>query len=323
MIGVMLLHIGDDYIYVIEGEPNYYYTIGNLCLSLTLFGVPCFLMISGGFLLSNNRNKDFGYFYKKSFRHIGLPVLIMSLLYVLYNIAKLYYHKSIGMEVLDTPITYLKEWLIGSPFYHMWYMYMLITIYLLVPVLIRAKEQMTWAELRNLAIFSMITSIIMMHTTEFKVHWGLKGVVFLSYFLIGDVIKTYYEGRKSEKAGKYILFGYLILFAFFLYREYTVRSGVDDFLYKDAGNFSIFVVLASILIFSGFANVNVKGNWSRIAEKSFYMYLLHAGIIDVTYNIVPERGNPIFVVPFMFVLSFACSYIFSAIVLNIEKRIKK
>lgn len=321
MICVMLLHIGDDYFYLRDGEPMYYYTLSNFCLALTLFGVPCFIMLSGGFLLSNKRNRDFKNFYKKSFRKLGLPALIMSLLYVLYNIVKIYYHRGIGIEVTDTPMTYLKEWMVGLPFYHMWYMYMFLTIYLLVPILLRAKEQMTWNEWRNFAIVSMAASMIMEKTTEFEVQWGLKGILFLSYFLMGDVIKTYYENHKDRKTGQYIVFGCLILFAFFLYREYVVRSGTDPIIYYSK-NFSAFVVIASILIFAGFTNVNVKGNWPRIGEKTYYMYLVHAGVIDVTYNIIPERGNPIFIIPFMFLVTFVGSYFISSIVMNVEKRMK-
>lgn len=72
MVCIMLIHIGDDYgVYILEGEPFYYFSLGNICLTLTTFAVPCFLMISGAFILSDSKNRDFKLFYKKSLFHMA------------------------------------------------------------------------------------------------------------------------------------------------------------------------------------------------------------------------------------------------------------
>ena len=63
MICITLIHIGDDYgVYILAEEPGYFFSLGNICLTLTTFAVPCFLMISGAFILPDSENKDFKLF---------------------------------------------------------------------------------------------------------------------------------------------------------------------------------------------------------------------------------------------------------------------
>lgn len=321
MICVMLLHIGDDYgIYIVAGEPSYFFTLGNICVTLTTFAVPCFLMTSGALLLANPNNKDFKAFYRKSFYHIGLPTLLVSALYVCYNIVKLYYHISLGMEVSDTPAKYFAEWLRGDPFYHLWYMYMLVGIYLLVPILIRVRESLDFDIWKKIAGFSLAASVVLWYTSSFKVHWGLEGCVYLSYFLAGDVLRTYYSNHAEKKMAGKIGAGFFVLALYCIAREYLIRNDMRQYLFASMGNFHPLVMTAAILIFAGFSNLKTERKWHKAAEKSFYMYLLHAGMIDVMYIVLPERWNPVCFIPVMLIAAFIASYIASAFLLAIQKK---
>lgn len=321
MVCIMLLHIGDDYgMYILADEPVYFFSMGNLCVTLTTFAVPCFLMTSGAMLLSNPQNKNFIFFYKKSFLHIALPTLLVSALYVCYNIVKLYHHISLGMEVSDTPAKYFGEWFRGEPFYHLWYMYMLVGIYLLVPILIRVKELLDFEIWKKIAEFSIVASVVSWCTSSFKVHWGLEGCLYLAYFLIGDVLRTFYSNHREKKTVGKIGIGFSILVFYCIAREYLIRNNMRQYLFAFMGNFHPLVIAAAIFIFAGFCNLKTKRKWHKIAEKSFYMYLLHAGVIDVMYIILPERWNPICFIPVMLAATFIISYFASAFLLALQKR---
>ncbi len=321
MICITLIHIGDDYgVYILAEEPGYFFSLGNICLTLTTFAVPCFLMISGAFILPDSENKDFKLFYRKSLLHIGIPTLSVSALYVCYNIIKLYYHKSIGMEISDTPAKYFEEWFRGEPFYHLWYMYMLTGIYLLVPLLIRIRESVDFEIWKRIASVSLASSVILWSTSSFKVHWGIEGSAYLGYFLMGDVLRTYFDSHEKKKASGRIWTGFFILLLYCIFREYLTRNGMQKYLFSFMGNFHPLVMVASIFVFAGFSNLKIKRNWHKIAEKSFYMYLLHAGVIDVMYIILPERWNPVFFIPVMLVVTFLISYFVSAFLLFLQKK---
>ncbi len=61
---------------------------------LSRFAVPCFIMLSGAFVLADERNQEYQYFYKKTFKNIGIPTLVFSIFYFLCSylgvIVKLY-----------------------------------------------------------------------------------------------------------------------------------------------------------------------------------------------------------------------------------------
>lgn len=122
---------------------------------VTRFVVPCFLLISGAFLLSNDKNAEWGNFYKKSFRKLGIPLLLISIVYVLYYYARnIWYLYSKTYEKISWTEPLL-NWLKGILGKHLWYMYMLVVLYLLVPWLIRMKKELSnrqWDKLGLLLI---------------------------------------------------------------------------------------------------------------------------------------------------------------------------
>lgn len=56
------------------------FNIYSLINIITRFSVPCFVMLSGAFILSNERNADYKHFYAKSFCKIGIPLVIILIL---------------------------------------------------------------------------------------------------------------------------------------------------------------------------------------------------------------------------------------------------
>ena len=116
---------------------------GTLLIShVARFSVPCFLMLSGAFLLADGRNADYKYFYKKSVKNIGITGSIFCLLYVLYRMTTvtlgtfvLHTHsvEALGSRLLKIFIDLLSGQISG----HLWYLYTLIGVYLAVPFVIR------------------------------------------------------------------------------------------------------------------------------------------------------------------------------------------
>lgn len=147
---VVAIHVSSPFIWVMTNDPQYAgmefkedifnNTVWNV---LSRFAVPCFVMLSGAFILANNKNAHFSYFYKKSFHKFFIPLLLFSFLYYLCsNILILGRHLLIQKpDVLSWGVFFepLLNWLKGGPFYHLWYMYMLVGLYLFAPVLVILK----------------------------------------------------------------------------------------------------------------------------------------------------------------------------------------
>ncbi len=137
-------------------------------------------MMSGIFALSNDKNKNYKYFYRKSIKNIFLPGLIFSLASGLFLII-----------VYKEPIlSTIQKVLAGNQFYHMWYIYMLFPVYLLVPIVIRFKEDIGE---RN---FKIVSIFFLYDITSFSNNLNI-GVSFLyvSYLMFGYTVNSFIKKK--------------------------------------------------------------------------------------------------------------------------------
>lgn len=118
--------------------------------SITRFAVPCFFMLSGAFILADERNADYKYFYKKSIKNIGITGALFCLLYVLYRIAKLlisaFLHKKDTDIIISGIISIIKSLIVGSPCGHLWYLFTLAGLYLAAPFVIHLAADLRGGE---------------------------------------------------------------------------------------------------------------------------------------------------------------------------------
>ncbi len=145
---VVMLHVSGSFL-----QPNEIGAFENCHLPVMVlnhivrFAVPCFFMLSGAFILADERNADYKYFYKKSFKNIGITSVIFCVLYVIYGVVKLmagvFIFKKHGTDhVLPGMISVFKNIVAGSPYYHLWYLFTLVGLYLAAPFVIRLSSNL-------------------------------------------------------------------------------------------------------------------------------------------------------------------------------------
>lgn len=266
--------------------------IGFIALFDTLprFAVPCFFMLSGAFLLDNPQNREYRYFYRKSFKSIGIPILLFSLLYLGYSEARpvVYFLRGEGASHLLPPVLDLLR---GAPFYHMWYMYTLIGIYIAIPAVIRLKESLGETAFSKLSWIFLVVAIISGWTSKFSINWSCGRVICsMGYVLIGYELRR--NSRKNAvKALFFIIFGIcveLIVFAI-QYRHSCAGISEADEALSLVHEYNPFVALASLLIFHGFALLPMNSQkCTKLAYNTFPVYLIHAGVWDVLTFLLPS-----------------------------------
>lgn len=92
-----------------------------------LWCIPVFVMISGALLLDDSRNETTMCFYKKRMRRIGVPLVFWSFFYLVVR-------KVVGHEELTVRYV-IKLILTAEPYYHLWFLYMIVGLYLITPML--------------------------------------------------------------------------------------------------------------------------------------------------------------------------------------------
>ncbi|CAI1596104.1 acyltransferase [Serratia proteamaculans] len=288
------------------------FLIGNFINSFSLICVPLFVIISGYFVLNNTRNTDIKTFYTKYFFNIVVPVVAYSLFYIIYSLYKVkVFHEGSVKDVIYTLA-------MGKPYYHLWYMYMLIGLYLLVPFIIKAfdgyeDKVIFYASGYFLAMAAV--SSAWYYVFEVKKFWPLDFVTYLGYFIFGM-----YLARKTNPTSRYLNLGMY----FFASAGILILSTKTYHLAANHSYFFSYVSVLTIVSAIGFFNfiralkINANPVLSFASKYSFRVYLVHAFFLDIIFSIF---GNDPWIhsIPLISILviasaTLALSYSFSLLV---------
>ena len=286
-IAIIMIHVSDTwFVNAIEDISENGLRIENLqapavvCIyhSISGFAVPCFLLLSGAFILDNERNSDYKTFYSKTFSKIGVTTIVFSLLYILYRIPLCFVGEDRGISTL------LKDIIRGMPMYHMWYLYMLIGIYAMVPVVLRFKNSISERNFYRISfVFLVLASASRWTTKNVRLMWDIgQSFEYLGYFMVGYSIRKMCKKRNNKKACLMILGGLLfeLCAAGLEYKEIVDGVLANELRYAITSPYSPLIVSASVLIFYGFTLLNVNKNFTKCSSLTFYIYLIHAGVWD-------------------------------------------
>lgn len=286
-IMVIIIHVSAYYVLSYEKTGGSYFTIGNLWDSFARPAVPIFILLAGKYALSNEKNIEIDYYYKKILKNIYIPTFIYSSLYFVYSYFLIIIKYILNFEIKDkySPV---KKLIIGVPFYHLWYLYMAIGLYLLVPFLIRLRIKIGEKIFRNIGIFFIFLGFvtlllqnyleqidfynredILKYLRYFWIFNQFKFINYLGYFMLGYSLKDKKINFKVGIIGA--LISLLVMF-------FVVEVTKNQFYYSN--NF-LFVISASVLLYLSFLNLKIDKNISLITKKTFSIYLLHAGILNI------------------------------------------
>lgn len=281
--------------------------------TLSYFAIPCFLMLTGAFV--DKRFEDVPAFYKKSLVKLGVPTLIFSILYSVWYILLAAKGGNVTLGLQNVAKYWKTGWL-GHP---LWYMYMLVGLYAMIPIVQKAIAG-TKTNIFTISIIFCIWAVISSYTSTVTVTYNLGRVaMLLSYAVMGYAIKSTFYNKSTKLAVILILSGILLLNVNGVLVHYCLKN---DLNWRAWGsNFSPFVMLGSILIFTGFCKIDCSHE-VKLAKYTFIIYLFHKGVLEVVQfavgKVLPtERSISLVLVTIVaevvgvFFLSLALSFIYS------------
>lgn len=271
---VIILHIAGGYVNSGMDGNNYDFSfwVGNVVDSFSRICVPLFVLISGMFLLG--RNESFLQSYKKRASRIAVPLIVWSLIYLTYQ-ALVNFIITGSFDVIDL----VNSLALGVPFYHMWYLYMIIGLYLLIPVLNNfILPELSRGSLWSLAYVFLAFGIL---NVGYNFILGNKPIFllwfidYLGYFLLGYLIKG-----SALKIPLKILWGtYIISSLSIALLSYITAKNFHSFYFYEY--LTPFVIISSLSIYKLFHQITIKNNiLSKIDHLTLGVYLIHAGVLD-------------------------------------------
>ena len=282
--------------------------------------VPIFVMITGYLLLNPEREIPLEKIIKK---------YVFKILVVLFSFGTFYswlelIFDSHKISILQLPKA-IYNVIIGKTWDHMWYLYMLIGLYFIIPILKKFINSATKKDLDYFLIINIIfLSIFPMINYLLKINIGFTipiATLYPAYLVLGYYIGNDYISIKN----KYLfLIGAIDILVFISASVLDMKYGLTQF--RKLGEFnSIFVLSFGIFLFmiikqaKDFCNKHYNIIIKLISRCSFGIYIIHMFFINILYKVLklnPLNYNSLILIPFaiiVFALSFISTYIFTKI----------
>jgi surface polysaccharide O-acyltransferase-like enzyme len=313
---VILVHCS-GFPFRIPSEPNptilFDWFSADVWAAIGYLGVPLFVMLSGALLLDPAKaDEPAKVFFKKRFNRIGIPLVFWSMLYFAWNF---YIH--------NKPLTLasVSEGIIGGSYYHIWFLYLLIGLYLVTPILrILVKNLSRRMFTYLLAVwFAGTVFVPIVHTfTNFNYNPVMVVIEgWVGYYLLG----IYLLNAKASKwkLGVILFFGvvaavigdWLVTASFG--ESYTgFFHGYLSFnmILASAALFTLFVFTPKARVESRYGVVNRFVGW--VGQNTLPIYLIHMMVLETIslglLGVTPiYSGNPLLDVPMLTALTFGLS----------------
>ena len=250
-------------------------------MDLVTWCVPIFLLISGYLFLNPERILTYPVMIKKYCRRIALAILLFGVPYAASELVVA--ERTFRIRMIPEA---LKMTLMGHTWSHMWYLYLILFLYLITPLLKKV--------LRVLPVWGVVAMMAV-------IFLGSSVAPFLNKVLDVNSIPVLPDG------GVYFL--YYLCGYFFAVREVCVDKGrnvwltaavavlaLGMILSRTLAGFSIqmaynypFTVLLAVLLFAAGWNGSIKKHripWQEAGALSFAVYLVHPVYVNLLYKFV-------------------------------------
>ncbi|NRY60836.1 acyltransferase [Clostridium beijerinckii] len=230
--------------------------------------VPLFIMLSGA-LIINGKEESLKKFYFKRFSSTIMPFFVYSLFYIC-----VFKYKA-DIFNLKTFGTALIEMIRGPVFYHLWFVYTIVGIYIFAPFVKIMLKNLSEEMLLNLIIIIVFISIIFTYMPLLGISIGVDSIIFIGYidyfvvgyFLTKNIARLHYN--------KIIIFGAI---SFILSLLISVKfDNYQDIIYGSSPTM--------ILISSAFFMYFIKNKDKIVNNEKSILYKIITFTSQYTFSI--------------------------------------
>lgn len=286
-------------------------------------GVTIFIMISGALFLRPEKENSIKKLLGKNILRIFLCLLIFGSLFALMEIV--FVNKTFKVSFIFESLLRMLQ---NKSWGHLWYLYMLIGLYLITPILKvfinNCSDTKLYYFLIILFIFNFIIPLIN-GITGMQVAFTISFAgTNLFFYLLGYV----FHSRKIVIPKSVALCG-LIIGICYLFLMYLLNSPIDvqKVTYSNNFNIDILVDLIPVSIFVLFCNEEDMKKTkivSYMSEQSFGVYIFHAVFLNFIYKVLklPSQFYKGIKLLLLWVIVFIITLLLSLIVTTVLRKIK-
>lgn len=304
-VAVIILHVAAQNWATVDIS-SFEWKVFNIFDSAVRFSVPMFVMISGALFLNNDKKISIKNLYLKNILRIATAFIFWSLFYA---IDKLF----MGVDIKTAVMCFIE----GN--YHMWFLFMIVLLYAMVPVLRKVTESKQTTEyfivvglvvsfliprtifLLQCLDLPIISKVIPSINSVYLKMMSEFGLGYIIYFVIGYYLARFGVSNIWQKIFYFLAIVGIIAIAFLTDWHSNKIGGASVGFYN---NFSISNLFVSVGVFlfvkerckkSVFTGKSLK-SLKALSKYSFGTYLVHAFVLDklnIWFNINTLSFNPI------------------------------
>lgn len=273
-------------------------------MDLVTWCVPIFLLISGYLFLNPERTLTYPVMIKKYCRRIALAILLFGVPYAASELVVA--ERTFRIRMIPEA---LKMTLMGHTWSHMWYLYLILFLYLITPLLKKVLRVLpVWGVAAVMAVIFLGSSVAPFLNKVLDVNSIPvlpDGGVYFLYYLCGylfavrevcvDKAESSGTSGKGMEAGldtepvrgKRIGNVWLMAAAVLMMGMILSRT-LAGFSIQMAYNYP-FTVLLAVLLFAAGWNGSIKKHripWQEAGALSFAVYLVHPVYVNLLYKFV-------------------------------------
>lgn len=186
VVAIVVLHTAANGVTrLLLGSPDWW--LANFLDSAARAGVPLFLMLTGALLL-NRPVEPATQFYRRRFHKLGMPLLLWSAFYLIWSALKAKVKQQ--PYQLDQAVDAL---LSGTPYFHLWFIFMLAGVYLVLPWLRLIWQPLCW---RNRLLLTSCALLLQqsLHLSAVSIGywptlpWFCWFIAYLPYLFLGALL---------------------------------------------------------------------------------------------------------------------------------------
>ncbi|WMD19373.1 acyltransferase family protein [Achromobacter seleniivolatilans] len=310
--GVILIHSCGAAFYAFGKSPLTDWLSANALDSVVRVAVPLFVMISGAMLLKPGMPIA-------TPRDILRRVLKVLIPLIFWSAAHLYRNNALGSygEGLLTIFT-------QPAMYHLWFVYMIVGLYLLLPFF-----QAIYEALRTKPALSVYFFVVWFVITCVPLYWPLRvlGIMqqgsFLGYggfFILGGLI----NGIRRESIPRWLcvaVYAACSAITFYLTWRFSEQAGVA--VERAYVYFTPNVVIGTIAAFLAFSTIELSGRpaafFQWLGDRSFIIFFVHVVVLEhvrysATIRMLTEHLPMFFVILLISLSTFFFSCLIAAVI---------
>ncbi len=251
--------------------------IANFFNASVRWSVPVFVMISGALLLDSRGNENCIRFFSKRAKRLLVPVLFWTCFYYFFR----YSHGGLTVKQAISGV------LRGTPFYHLWYLYMIPGLYLFTPAL-RIYVAHSSSGDRIFLIILIFTVSIFQDIISTFIYSGQPTLFTMFIRYIGYYLCGYQLNKGDFYLVKKMYYGFIILACALLsalgtgvlIHFFSLSPHNGGFYFYS--NFNPVIILMSLSIYHFLANIRLTGvdKIQHYAPLTLGIYALHPFILN-------------------------------------------